>query len=161
MLNHLSMHRIHRLLSLDHTLLAMLLNLLAKLIMNLVRLPRLDIRIKHHINLFKGPPRCLGVHEENMEGHDRAENAEDDVRLPLDVGEGGSNEIGQRKVEDPVAGCGEADAFGTVFEREDFGGVDPGGRGLSASVSVIQSQKVGSDLPRSDHIRQQRYRSRQ
>jgi hypothetical protein len=96
-----------------------------------------------------------------MEGHDRAENAEDDVRLPLDVGEGGSNEIGQRKVEDPVAGCGETDAFGAVFEGEDFGGVDPGGRGLGASVSVIQSQKVESGLPRSDHIRQQRYRSRQ
>jgi hypothetical protein len=72
-----------------------------------------------------------------MEGHDRAENAEDDVRLPLDVGEGGSNEIGERKVEDPVAGCGKTDAFGAVFEGEDFGGVDPGGRGLGASVSVI------------------------
>jgi hypothetical protein len=65
-----------------------------------------------------------------MEGHGRAENAEDDVRLPLDVGEGGSDEIGERKVEDPVAGRRETDALGSVFERKDFGGVDPGGRGL-------------------------------
>lgn len=65
-----------------------------------------------------------------MEGHGRAENAEDDVRLPLDVGEGGRNEIGERKVEDPVAGRGETDALGSVFEREDFGSVDPAGRGL-------------------------------
>jgi hypothetical protein len=76
-----------------------------------------------------------------MEGHDRAENAEDDVRLPFDVGEGGSNEIGQRKVEDPVAGRGEADALGSVFEREDFGGIDPGGRGLLRQCNSVSEKE--------------------
>ena len=35
-----------------------------------------------------------------MEGHDGAEYAEDDIRLPLDVGEGRCDEVGQREVED-------------------------------------------------------------
>lgn len=136
------MHRFHRLLSLNHALLAMLLDLLAKLIMNLVRLPRFDFRIKHHINLLQGSPGGLGVHEEHMEGHDRAENPKDDVRLPLDVGEGGRHEIGERKVEDPVAGCGETDALCAVFEREDFGGVDPGSGGLGALLVRHSGQRM-------------------
>lgn len=72
-----------------------------------------------------------------MESHHGTEDTEDDVRLPFDVGEGGGHEVGQRKVEDPVSCGGETDALGTVFQREDFGGVDPCGGSLdSHSVSL-------------------------
>lgn len=36
-----------------------------------------------------------------MKGHDEAENAEDDVRFPGDVFEGGREEVGEGEVEGP------------------------------------------------------------
>lgn len=56
-----------------------------------------------------------------MQRHDGAEYTEYNVCLPLDVGERGSNKVRQCEVEDPVAGCGEADAFSSIFQREYFG----------------------------------------
>jgi hypothetical protein len=37
-----------------------------------------------------------------MDRHDSAEDAEDDVRAPLDVGECRGDEVGEREVENPV-----------------------------------------------------------
>lgn len=65
-----------------------------------------------------------------MECHHRAEHAKDDVCLPLDVGEGGSDEVSQGEVKDPVARGRKADTLSTVLEGEHFGGVNPGSRGL-------------------------------
>ena len=50
-----------------------------------------------------------------MQRHDGTEYPEDDVRLPLDVGKRRGDEICQCEVEDPVAGCGQADALSTIF----------------------------------------------
>jgi hypothetical protein len=43
----------------------------------------------------------LGEHEEDVDGHGEAENAEDDVGSPLDVGKGRGDEVRKRKIEDP------------------------------------------------------------
>lgn len=93
----------------------MLLNLLPKLIMNQIRPPGLDIRVKDHVNLLQSPARSLGVHEKHMEGHHAAEHPEDDVGPPLDVVERGRDEVCQGEVEDPVGRGGESDALGSVF----------------------------------------------
>lgn len=84
-------------------------------ILQLPRLPWLQIRVEHNIHLLERPPRCLGVHEEDVEGHHGAEHAEDDVCFPLDVRERRRDEVGQGEVEDPVCCGGDADAFGAVF----------------------------------------------
>lgn len=105
-------------------------DLLSKFILEFARLPRLHVRLEHYINFFKRPTRRLGIHEEHMEGHHRAEHAEDDVGLPLDVGEGGSDEVGQGEVEDPVTRGRKTDTLSTVLQGEHFRGVNPGGRGL-------------------------------
>ena len=70
-----------------------------------------------------------------MECHHRAEHAEDDVCLPLDVGEGRSDEVGQGEVEDPITRGRKTDTLRTVLQGEHFGGVNPGGRGLSSCQS--------------------------
>ena len=108
----------------------MSLNLLGESILNLGCAPRPNIGVKNHVNFLKRPSRGLRIHEEDLESHDKAEHGEYHIRPPLDVVEGRRNEVGQSEIEDPVSCGGEADAFGTVFQREDFGCVDPGGRGL-------------------------------
>lgn len=65
-----------------------------------------------------------------MASHHRAENAEDDVGFPLDVGEGRGDEVSEREVEDPVSGRRNANPFGPVLERENFRAVNPCRRGL-------------------------------
>lgn len=115
--------------------LLLLFHLLAKLIMHLRRLPRLDIRVEDHINLLKRPAGSFGVHEENMESHHETEDSKDDIRLPLDVVECRCDEVRECEIENPVSGRGKSDALGSVFQREDFGGVDPAGRCLLFSKS--------------------------
>lgn len=50
-----------------------------------------------------------------MNRHDGTEHSKDHVGTPLDVGEGGSDEICQGKVECPVRGTGQADTLGAVL----------------------------------------------
>lgn len=72
----------------------LLLNLRPKRILDLVRPPRLDVSVKHHINLLQRPASSLGVHEEHVDGHGEAEYAEYNICLPLDVVEGWRHEVG-------------------------------------------------------------------
>lgn len=77
-----------------------------------------------------------------MDGHGEAEDAEDDVRLPDDVGEGGRDEVRDGEVEDPVGRRRQAHALGPVLEREHLGAVDPpGGR---PAESVDSHENVGA-----------------
>lgn len=110
---------------LSNTLLPVPLHLLPKPRINLRRLPRLHIRIKHQINLLQRPLCRLWIQEEHMEGHYGTEHTEDDVCLPLDIRKRGSNEVRQRKVKNPITRCTESHALGSVLEREDFRRVDP------------------------------------
>lgn len=96
--------RSHLLLVANRTSFLLLLNLLAKLILDLRRLPRLGISIEDHVNFLEGPTRGLWIHEEYVKGHDEAEDGEDDIRLPLDVVERRRDKVCQRKVENPVSG---------------------------------------------------------
>lgn len=95
--------------------LPLLLHILGKLIMNLIRAPGHSRRIKHRINLLKRSPRCLGVRQEDMDGHDGAEDGEDDVGAPLDVCESWRDEVCECEVEGPVCCACEADAFRAVL----------------------------------------------
>lgn len=81
--------------------------------------------IENNVNLLERLALGFGVHEEDVHGHGETEDAENDVRLPGDVREGGSDEEGECEIEDPVRGGGETDTLGTVAEGEDFGGVNP------------------------------------
>ena len=120
-------------------LLSLALDLLPKLIRHLMRPPRRHILVKHLVHLLQCLPRSLGVQEEHMEGHHRAEHTEDDVRLPLDVGEGRRDEVRQCEVEDPVASGGQTHAFGAILEGKNFRAVDPCGGGLQFVSIYIYS----------------------
>ena len=61
--------------------------------------PGWDFRLEDDFDLLERLALGLGIHEEDVEGHDKAEDAEDDICFPDDVGEGGSDEKGERKVE--------------------------------------------------------------
>jgi hypothetical protein len=120
----------------NNTLLAVLFDLLPEPAMHLGRLPRLDPRVKHEINLLERSFCCLRVHEEDVEGHYSTENTEDDVCPPLNVRESRSDKVCEGKVEYPVSSCGQTDTLGAVLEGEDLGGINPGSGGLSCGLSV-------------------------
>jgi len=89
--------------------------------LHIVRFPRLDTRIEHIINLFKRPLRRFRIQEKHMKRHHGAEHPEDNICLPLDVGERRRHKVRQCEVENPIARSRKADAFGTIFEREYLG----------------------------------------
>lgn len=66
-----------------------------------------DVRVEDGVDLLEGLAGGLGVGEEDVEDHDEAEDAEDDVRLPLDVGEGGRDEEGESQVETVYINMGQ------------------------------------------------------
>ena len=80
------------------------LNSLAKAAFDLVALPGRNVGVKQDVDFFECLGAGFGVCEEDVEGHGEAEDAENDVGSPLDVGESRSDEICDTKVEDPVCG---------------------------------------------------------
>ena len=80
---------------------------------------------KDGFDVFEGLAGCLGEHEEHVQTHGCAEDAEDDVDFPGDVGEGGRDEVAERKVEGPVGGGAEGVGFAADAEGEQLGRVDP------------------------------------
>lgn len=70
-----------------------LLNSLAEIALDLVALPGRDIGIEENVNLFKSLSMRLGICKKYVDSHGKAEDTEDDVGFPLDVGESGSNEV--------------------------------------------------------------------
>lgn len=67
--------------------------------------------------LFQGPAGCLWKHEEDVDKHGCAEDAEDNVRLPLDVFEGGRGEVAEGKVEGPVERRRQSISLATDTQR--------------------------------------------
>lgn len=61
-----------------------------------------SVVVKDLLDLFQRLLTGLGEEEECMDEHASTEYAEDDVHLPLDVGEGWGHEICESKVESPV-----------------------------------------------------------
>lgn len=76
-------------------------NSLAEAALDLAALPWGNVGVEEDINLLKCLSMGLREHEEDVDGHGEAENAEDDVGSPLDVSKGRCNEVRQSKVEDP------------------------------------------------------------
>ena len=76
-----------------------------------VGIPGLDIAQEHIFDLFKGLASGFGEHEEDMDRHRCAEDAKDNIDLPLDRYECGRNEVGKREVEDPVGGGCKCDGL--------------------------------------------------
>lgn len=89
--------------------------------LHIVRLPRLDTRIEHVIDLFKRPLCRLRIQEKHMKRHHGAEHPEDNVCFPLDVGERRGHKVRQCEVENPIAGSRKPDTFGTILQREYLG----------------------------------------
>lgn len=89
--------------------------------LHIVRLPRLDTRIEHIINLFKRPLCRLRIQEIHMQRHHGAEDPEDKICSPLDVGKRRGYEVRQCEVENPIACSRKPDTFGTILQREYFG----------------------------------------
>lgn len=69
-----------------------------------------------------------------------AEHAKNDVRAPLDILKCGRDKVRKSEIEDPVGSRGEANALGTILQREDFGDEDPCAR------SPCQSVKPDKDI---------------
>jgi hypothetical protein len=65
-------------------------------------LPSRNASQKHLLDILETLARCLREQEERVDRHGGAEDAKDEVDLPLDVDECGWDEVGERKVEDPV-----------------------------------------------------------
>lgn len=133
---------------------------------HLVGPPGGDIVVEHVVNLLERLLDSLGVGEEDVEGHDETEDTEDDVGAPLDVGESRRDEESEGKVESeksrlvrescrkldlkgeyarPVASGGHTDTLGSVLEREDLGGVDPGTGGPGETVDADKDVAEGND----------------
>ena len=81
--------------------------------------------IKDVLDLLQSLGGSLGEHEEDVDEHDGAEDAEQDVHLPGDVRECRRYEIGERKVECPVGAGRQRDGLSTNAERVQLRWVDP------------------------------------
>ena len=77
------------------------------------------------VDLFECLASRFGEHEEHMHEHGGAEDAEDDVGLPLDVLEGWWNKVAKSEVESPVGGGCKRDSLATYAKRVEFRWVDP------------------------------------
>lgn len=64
-------------------------------------LPCWDTSHEHLLNILECLSSCLREKEESVDSHGEAEDTEDEVDAPLDVNEGGWDEIRESKVEDP------------------------------------------------------------
>jgi len=120
-------------------------NSLCKAALDLVALPWRNVGVEQDVNLFE----CLSVglweHEEDVDGHGEAEDTENDVGPPLDVGKGWCDEVRKREVENPVCGGRETDTGSAVLEREDFGRVNPTARCPGESVESDKDITDGDD----------------
>jgi len=85
-------------------------------------------------NLFQSLACGFGEHEEDVNEHDNAEDAKEDVGPPLDVDKGRRDEVSQSKIEGPVGGCGERDGLSTDPQGINLGWVDPRNRSPSGGI---------------------------
>lgn len=69
-----------------------------------------------------------------MDDTTKAEHAKDDVRAPLDILKCGRDKVRKSEIENPVGSRGEANAPGTILQREDFGDENPCARSPCQSV---------------------------
>lgn len=95
-------------------------NLFGEDVLHLVTTPRLDVSIKEDVNLLERATCGLRVCEEDVHGHHSTENAEDDVRPPLNVVEGRCDKVRDRKVENPISSRRDSNTLCTIFQGEDF-----------------------------------------
>lgn len=70
-------------------------------------LPGGDLGDEHVLHLFQRLAGRFGECEERVQSHAEAEDAEAEVRLPLDVLEARRRKVAQGEVEHPVRGCGD------------------------------------------------------
>ena len=91
-----------------------------------------------------------------MHQHGEVEDAEDEVRLPLDVDKGGRDEVAEGEVEGPVGRGSERDGLAAHTQGIKFRRVDPGdgapGRGVGGDEEVGAGDdglgRRAGDLPR-------------
>ena len=80
-----------------------------------------------------------------MDEHCEAEDAKDDVRLPLDVFKGGGDEVSEGEVECPVGRGRERDGLAADAEGVEFGRVDPGDGAPGGGVGGDEEVGAGND----------------
>ena len=73
----------------------------AEAALDLAALPWGNVGVEEDVDLLECLSMGLREHEKDVDGHGEAENAEDDVGPPLDVGKGRGDEVRKRKIEDP------------------------------------------------------------
>lgn len=100
---------------------------------------------KHILDLLERLARRLGEREEDVHEHGEVEDAEDDVGFPLDVFEGGRDEVAEGEVEGPVGGGGERDGFAADAEGVEFRRVDPGDGAPGGGVGGDEQIGTGDD----------------
>jgi len=74
--------------------------------------------LEHGLGLLEGLARGLGEHEEDVDEHGEVEDAEDDIRLPADVGEGHGGEEAEGRVKGPVARSCQGDSLAPETQRK-------------------------------------------
>lgn len=80
-----------------------------------------------------------------MHQHCEIEHAEDDICLPLDIDEGGGDEVAEGEIEGPVRGRGERDGFPADAEGVEFRRVDPGDGTPGGGVGGDEEVGAGDD----------------
>ena len=80
---------------------------------------------EHGLDVLERLAGGFGEEEEDVQEHGDAEDAEDDVDLPLDVDKSGGHEVTEGEVEGPVGGGGEGNGFTADAKGVEFGGIDP------------------------------------
>lgn len=79
-------------------------------------LPCRHTRQEHLLDVFERLACSLGEHEERVDCHGRAEDAENDIDAPLDVDEGRWDEVGECEVEDPNGNVRICVTYGSGME---------------------------------------------
>lgn len=101
------------------------------------------VRILEDINYFlKRLARGFREHEERVNQHSQAEDAEYEISLPLDIDKGGRHEVAESEVEGPVRRGSESDSLASDAERIELWGIDP--RDGSPSWRVRGNEEVAA-----------------
>ena len=82
--------------------------------------------LEHGLNLLEGLTSGLREQEENVDESTGIEDTEEQVGLPLDIGESNGGEHAESSVESPVSGGRKSHTLTTEAEREQLWGISPG-----------------------------------
>ena len=80
-----------------------------------------------------------------MDEHGRTKDAEKDIGAPLDIDEGGGDEVAKGEIESPIGRRGERDGFAADAQRIELRWIDPRDRTPGRSEGSDEEVREGDD----------------